>query len=452
MIQEKFDFEVECFHKTKDELIAFCRHFNQVFLYGTGEYGKQCFSFLTKHNIAIKGFIVTHKQESECFGLPIFAAEEIIPSLTPQTGIVLSLKKTFRDEIRSKFINTDTVKIFEMEDSFFAHCAWISKIGEFQKFIAEAFTKIKAGCLEKEIIAGRDLITDLAIKRELANNPTIFHLINLFISLTKHKATIKPILTGFEPPMKVELSQDPSLNQYLLEHVQIYWKGIGVKEPYWSVLTAEKFFIDNIQYTKKEFYNSGKGDVEKFLVTLERNNIRLANNRTCIDFGCGLGRLTIWLTRNFDKVYGCDISDSHLEIAKQNLGGSGIFNAEFFQLQELNDIERLPKVDVFFSLIVLQHNPPPIMLKMLEKLIGRLNTGGIGYFQIPTYRHKYQFILEDYLAATSNEEKRMEMHCIPQLELFRFFEMQKVTVLEVMEDTYTGDQTGRSNTFLIQKN
>ena len=50
------------------------------------------------------------------------------------------------------------------------------------------------------------------------------------------------------------------------------------------------------------------------------------------------------------------------------------------------DIEGLPKADVIYSVIVLQHNPPPIMAIIVRQFMKGLNPGGVAYFQLPTYR------------------------------------------------------------------
>jgi hypothetical protein len=36
--------------------------------------------------------------------------------------------------------------------------------------------------------------------------------------------------------------------------------------------------------------------------------------------------------------------------------------------------------DFFYSVIVLQHNPPPVIVHMLKTVFAQLNPGGIGYF------------------------------------------------------------------------
>jgi hypothetical protein len=93
----------------------------------------------------------------------------------------------------------------------------------------------------------------------------------------------------------------------------------------------------------------------------------------------------------------------------------------------------LPNFDVYFSLIVLQHNHP----------------GGIAYFQVPTYCSTYQFTAADYLASAGSSEG-MEMHLIPQGDLFQIIADANCDVLEMREDNWAGP-TMLSNSFLLRK-
>jgi SAM-dependent methyltransferase len=106
--------------------------------------------------------------------------------------------------------------------------------------------------------------------------------------------------------------------------------------------------------------------------------------------------------------------------------------------------------DLFYSRIVLQHNPPPIIDFVLQKLIRALKPGGIGIFQVPTYGVGYSFNLREFLQSPQPHD--MEMHCFPQAELFSLVAQAGACLVEVRED----DAPGRrdlfiSNNFVIKK-
>jgi SAM-dependent methyltransferase len=117
----------------------------------------------------------------------------------------------------------------------------------------------------------------------------------------------------------------------------------------------------------------------------------------------------------------------------------------------MRDVERLPNVDFIYSVIVLQHNPPPIIAYVIRQFLRALNAGGVALFQVPTYRLGYEFVLNKYL---SNEAKKseMEMHVLTQDRIFEIIRQEGGKIIEVLEDGWTGlGYKELSNTFLVQK-
>ena len=49
----------------------------------------------------------------------------------------------------------------------------------------------------------------------------------------------------------------------------------------------------------------------------------------------------------------------------------GIANIDFVRLDSIGRIGALPPVEAFFSVITLQHNPPPVMARLLSDLMDR---------------------------------------------------------------------------------
>ncbi len=94
---------------------------------------------------------------------------------------------------------------------------------------------------------------------------------------------------------------------------------------------------------------------------VERGAVRFPSRGTCLELGCGVGRLTLGLSRSFEHVIGLDVSASHLDLAEEVLRKEGRTNIELRRVNTLEAFQQLPEIDRFFSLIVLQHNPPPVM-------------------------------------------------------------------------------------------
>lgn len=292
-----------------------------------------------------------------------------------------------------------------------------------------------------------------AVENMIANANNHQELRQIFLSsqefqLHNRRNDFAVSLAGYEPPLPIDEVVD--LGE-LFFHIQRVWNELGETEPHWSVLTAEKFKSARIEESRQEFFHSGLQDVAVLLRTLERNGIDPARLETCLEFGCGLGRLTCWLARNFVNVIGYDISRSHLQLAGDYLQEEGLDNVSLQHLDHPNKLRDLPRVDLAFSLIVLQHNPPPIIRLILEQIFKSLTPGGVAVLQVPTYELGYRFSLAEYL-ATAVRNPVMEFHVLPQKEVFAIATRQGCYPLEVLEDDKAGLEYGRrSNTFVIQK-
>jgi trans-aconitate methyltransferase len=261
---------------------------------------------------------------------------------------------------------------------------------------------------------------------------------------------LTPSLTGDEDAQEIEVRVTPEQEAALFACVEATWRALGEQAPHWSVVTSEDFRPERIGQSLDAFYASGEANVQTLMRTLARNGIDPAALRSCIDFGCGVGRLTAALARHFPEVVGVDVSESHLAVAQKELAARGVGNARFVRLDDVGAVERLPQVQLVYSVIVLQHNPPPVILRLFEGLLGRIAPGGAAAIQLPTYLPAgYRFRVQDYLATAHGD---MEMHAIPQHEAFAAARHAGVDVLEVLEDTWTGFGAGaRSNTFVLRR-
>jgi SAM-dependent methyltransferase len=268
----------------------------------------------------------------------------------------------------------------------------------------------------------------------------------------KYRLLRSPAMSGAEPKMRIEtVLSEPDL-QILFQHIQDTWQHLGETEPHFSVLTSELFEQSKIQETKAIFYESGQYEVDRLFKALDRNGINYSLFKSCLEYGCGVGRVTRWLSERFARVYGYDISRSHLQLAESYLAEEKIRNVTLHHIRKVQDIETLPKVDLVYSLIVLQHNPPPIINLIIREFIKILNPGGVAYFQVPTYRLDYAFSLKDYLSHEA-QARQMEMHVLPQKQIFEIVKQEGGKVIEVIEDNLTGEVPYKemSNTFIIQK-
>ncbi len=179
----------------------------------------------------------------------------------------------------------------------------------------------------------------------------------------------------------------------LLHRVEAAWSKLGKEEPYWSVLTDDTFRAETIDdATIEAFYASGAEEVEAFEAACVRNGLPNMRQATVLDLGCGIGRVGEHFARAYDGYIGVDISESHLRPRAPALRVPGPDQRASDGAERFSG--RVAGIfDVFFSILSLQHSPPPVMQYLLQLCLERLQPGGYAFFQLPCYLYNYEFRL-----------------------------------------------------------
>jgi SAM-dependent methyltransferase len=245
----------------------------------------------------------------------------------------------------------------------------------------------------------------------------------------------------------IRLSSSPQEMLALEAHVRRIWSNFGRETPYWSVLTSEEYRRGLDPDKERQFYDTGARDVRTFLAACRRNNVRAPSEGAVVDFGCGVGRLGEHLSAHFAHYIGVDISAPHLEITRAHLAKLRRTNVLLSLTPDF--LDSAEGFDCFFSLIVLQHNPPPIIGLILDRVLERLRPGGVAFFQVPTFLHGYRFDVADYLGSRQGEGE-LEMHAFPQSKVHELITKHGCQLVEMLADGMAGG-IGRSHTFLVQK-
>jgi SAM-dependent methyltransferase len=248
-----------------------------------------------------------------------------------------------------------------------------------------------------------------------------------------------------------EIEHDASMSQIsqCLEKIKSAWSHLGIVRPHFSVLTDRKFLPGSLTENIDKFWASGEreaAEVERILAGVGFMDLALKN---CVEYGCGVGRVTTGLARRFSRVDAYDISQGHLTQAELRAQAVGADNIRYHLCAD-DVLEELAPCDFLYTKLVLQHNPPPIIAQLVKRALRSLNVNGIGVFQVPTYQVDYQFNIDEWLA----EEHRldMQMHCLPQEVLFSIIAEARCTLLSVREDNATGEPDRFiSNTFIVRK-
>lgn len=302
------------------------------------------------------------------------------------------------------------------------------------------------------LILGREPENQAVVEAWVGGCPTLEALRQQFLTseeFVNHRSAAAYPHLGYGPKRVDSQVTDEQLAT-MVRHVGRTWEQLGRVDPHWSVLTQESFRAASIGENEEIFYASGADSLSRMEAAAARCHVRLADHGRCLELGCGVGRVTHWLAKKFAHVTACDISGPHLAIARQATAERGDTNIDFVKLTTLAEIEALPSFDAFYSLITLQHNPPPVIAYILSAILRRLGPGGVGYFQVLTYAVNYEFIAEDYL-ANLGEETAMEMHVLPQDALFALIDAAGCRMLEIREDDAAGSALVVSNAVLVTK-
>jgi SAM-dependent methyltransferase len=270
--------------------------------------------------------------------------------------------------------------------------------------------------------------------------------------LLKHSGGNSPLDTA--PPMDVRASAtSPEELRALWDHISSVWSKFGSTDPYWSVLTDERFRSKNMtdEASIEAFFATGQGELLRLEAWLRRNALELEPDIIFAEYGCGVGRLTHWLARRYRRVVAFDVSEPHLKAARDYLSRHGIQNVDLVLVRGDADLQLLSDVDFFYSSIVLQHNPPPIMTDILGRAFEGLKKGGYCFFQLPTYSANYSFSMEAYWSDVA-ANKGMEMHFLSQKSVLELARRYEVFPIEIQPDASIGNRTcWISNTFLMMK-
>jgi SAM-dependent methyltransferase len=252
----------------------------------------------------------------------------------------------------------------------------------------------------------------------------------------------------FERPMRIEDRAGPDATRELFQRTAEQWKVFGASEPYWSVLSAEKYKKKDINL--ESFYSTGAGDFDRLRKCFERCHSSISEIGSALELGCGVGRMTQFLSEAFKRVVAVDISQPHLELARSRIRERGRTNVVFITLIGVEQARAFPTVDLFYSNIVLQHNPPPVIREILEASLNAVAPGGYAYFQLITQVLDYDFDVSEYLAKPQRNPVP-EMHALPQQAVFEILSTRNFDVLEVRVDGAGDPANTISNVFFARR-
>jgi SAM-dependent methyltransferase len=156
------------------------------------------------------------------------------------------------------------------------------------------------------------------------------------------------------------------------------WNRFARQCPYFAVCTDDRFRTGNFDdAARREFFSSGEQHVDHLLEMIRTHVAAGFTPRRALDFGCGVGRIVLPLSRHCEEVVGVDVADAMLRLASEHCQRSNVANVRL-----VKGDDRLSAVtgrfDLIHSHIVFQHIPVKRGLALLDRLLEMLATGGIG--------------------------------------------------------------------------
>lgn len=173
------------------------------------------------------------------------------------------------------------------------------------------------------------------------------------------------------------------------------WEAFGRADPLFGVLSDPTRQGGN--WDPAEFFESGRAHVRKLLGILDSLHVTFARG-ACLDFGCGVGRLTIPLSASFERTVGVDVARSMIAAGRTYLRPGD--RCEFVVNRD-PDLHQFPDAsfDFVHSCLVLQHVPPDVTPRYIAEFFRVAKPGGLIVFQLP--------------AATISESEINAAHALP---------------------------------------
>ena len=249
--------------------------------------------------------------------------------------------------------------------------------------------------------------------------------------------------------LDIEIDATPKELGKCAAKIKTAWEHLGDEKAHYSVLSNDDFLPDKLDGSIDTFWGSGNTEAAQAVRALDLYGSTQLEKKVCVEYGCGVGRVTVSLAKSFKFVHAYDISRNHLDLARARANEVGTTNIAFHECA--NDFRvAMEPCDFFYSVIVLQHNPPPVIAELIRIALTALKPGGIAMFQVPTHITGYQFSLKQWLAT--DHALDMQMHCLPQEAILQIISATGCRLLGLREDGCTGARNQIvSNTFFCKK-
>jgi len=186
----------------------------------------------------------------------------------------------------------------------------------------------------------------------------------------------------------------------VFKNTDIDWEKFGKNDPYFGVCTHETFSGNKLDDKQLEsFFSSGEEYINNVCSNIEKYLDTEFKPKASLDFGCGVGRLLLPISKISEKAVGIDVSTSMLAEAKNNLAKYNISNTELILSNNCDEIASR-SFDFIHSFIVFQHIPVKRGFEIYKKLLGSLSSNGVGVLHLTFFNpslHGVRGMLNKYV-------------------------------------------------------
>jgi SAM-dependent methyltransferase len=180
--------------------------------------------------------------------------------------------------------------------------------------------------------------------------------------------------------------------EYLMRNTDKDWRKVAEKEPYWGVLSVDRFRGRNLSRDDLDvFFRTGEQYVQYVLDAIRKFHDPAYMIERALDFGCGVGRLAIPIAGAAKgETVGVDIAPNMLKLCAEHARQRNISNLTLVEGDD--DLSGVKGSFNFINtFLVLQHIPPARGVSIISNLIDRLEIGGVASLQM-TYAKERRFL------------------------------------------------------------
>lgn len=156
-----------------------------------------------------------------------------------------------------------------------------------------------------------------------------------------------------------------------------------------NLFMTQEQFEEGVRYSEDNFINDNAPHlhIDKKLI---KEKFDLTGKKV-LDFGCGMGGMSLWYATNWDcEVYALDIDAHHISISQHIQEKHNIKNVTFDKRNIVDDpLKSNEKFDFVFLNDVAEHIPFPVLKIIFKQLGTALAPGGKVFVTYPPWKSPY---------------------------------------------------------------